>query len=436
MQAQEDAALRGWKRRFFTIWAGQAFSLLGSSLVQFALVWWLTQTTHSATVLATATLVAMLPGVVIGPFAGALVDRWNRKAVMLVADGCVALATAILIYLYVAGAMQVWHIYAIMFVRSVFGSFHWPAMQASTSLMVPKQQLSRVAGMNQTLFGVMNIVSPPLGALLIGILPLHGVMMIDVVTAALAMSCLAFVHIPQPVRNVSAGQGPAAVLIDVREGWRYMVRWRGMLALGVMATLINFLVNPAFVLMPILVTKHFGGGAMELGTLESAWGFGVVAGGLLLSVWGGFRRRMVTSLLGILGMGLGILVIGATPGSLFGMALAGMALAGLMNPICNGPLNAILQTVVAPEMQGRVMAVVGSMAGAMSPISMLIAGPVADAIGVQAWYIAGGLGCLVMALVALGMPSVMHLEENGHAAAGLAALQPEPVLAEAAIEQV
>lgn len=162
----EDPPFRRWKSRFFTIWFGQAFSLLGSMLVQFALVWWMTRTTGSATVLATATLAAILPGIVIGPFAGALVDRWSRKWVMIVADGSIALATGALIYLYSVGLMQVWHIYAIMFVRSVFGSFHWAAMQASTSLLVPSAELSRVAGMNQALYGGMNIISPPLGALL------------------------------------------------------------------------------------------------------------------------------------------------------------------------------------------------------------------------------------------------------------------------------
>ena len=161
-----------WAPRFFAIWTGQAFSLLGSMLVQFALVWWLTQTTGSATVLAMATLVAVLPGIVIGPFAGALVDRWNRRLIMIVADSLIALVTLWLIYLYATGRMQVWQVYVAMFLRAALGGFHWPAMQSSTSLMVPKEHLARVAGLNQTMMGVMNIISPPLGALLLSVLPL------------------------------------------------------------------------------------------------------------------------------------------------------------------------------------------------------------------------------------------------------------------------
>jgi DHA3 family macrolide efflux protein-like MFS transporter len=157
----------GWKLPFFTIWTGQAFSLLGSSLVGFALIWWMTETTGSATVLAIAAMLEILPRVFIGPLAGTLVDRWNRRMVMLIADSITALATAVLIYLVWAGTLQIWHIYLLMLVRSSAGSFHMPAMLSSTSLMVPKEQLTRVQGLNQLLQGLINIAAPIFGALLI-----------------------------------------------------------------------------------------------------------------------------------------------------------------------------------------------------------------------------------------------------------------------------
>jgi MFS family permease len=282
-----------WQVRFFTLWIGQAISLLGSMLVGFALVWWLTESTGSATVLATATLVCILPGILVGPFAGALVDRWNRRAVMIVADSIVALATVALAYLFFSGAVRTWHVYAIMFIRATAGGFHWPAMQASTSLMVPEKHLARVAGLNQTLHGAMNIVSPPLGALLLDGLPIQGILAIDVVTAAVAITILFFVHIPQPQsRPAAAGAAGRkfSLWADVRAGLRYVWGWPGLLAVLVMATVINFLFNPAFSLMPLLVTKHFGGQAIHLGWLQSAWGIGVVLGGLTLGVWDGRGR--------------------------------------------------------------------------------------------------------------------------------------------------
>jgi DHA3 family macrolide efflux protein-like MFS transporter len=183
-----------------------------------------------------------------------------------------------------------------------------------------------------------------------------------------------------------------------------------------MATVINFVLNPAMTLMPLLVTQYFGGGAFDLGWLESAWGFGMVVGGLILGVWGGFRRRVVTSLLGLIGMGLGILLVGLTPAALFGLAVGALFLAGFMNPMCNGPLLAIVQARVAPEMQGRVFTVMMSASGAISPIAMVIAGPVADRFGVRLWYVMGGVMCIVMAVVALFLPAIMRMEERPAAA--------------------
>jgi DHA3 family macrolide efflux protein-like MFS transporter len=406
-----------WAPRFFAIWTGQAFSLLGSMLVQFALVWWLTQTTGSATVLAMATLVAVLPGIVIGPFAGALVDRWNRRLIMIVADSLIALVTLWLIYLYATGRMQVWQVYVAMFLRAALGGFHWPAMQSSTSLMVPKEHLARVAGINQTMMGVMNIISPPLGALLLSVLPLGKVLAVDVVTAGLAVLPLLFVAIPQPERSTDAaipGAARASVWADLRAGLRYVAGWPGLLAILVMAMAINFVVNPAFSLMPILVTKYFGLGALQLGWLESVWGIGVVVGGLVLSVWGGFKRRVVTSLLGIIGMGIGTLIVGLSPVGAFTMALLGMLVAGFMNPIVNGPFMAVMQTAVAPDMQGRVFSLIQSASLAMMPLSLLIAGPIADKLGVRVWYVAGGLLCIVIGALAFAVPAIMHVEENGH----------------------
>ncbi|MEJ2734630.1 MAG: MFS transporter [Anaerolineae bacterium] len=404
-----------WQVPFFTIWTGQAFSLVGSRLVQFALVWWLTETTGSATVLATATLVAILPGVILGPFAGTLVDRWNRRRVMIIADGFVALVTAWLAYLFWTDSMSVWHVYAAMLARSVGGAFHWPAMQASTSLMVPRVHLSRVAGLNQTMQGALNVVAPPLGAILLSLLPLHAIMGIDLGTAAVAIVSLLLVAIPQPEGTAEAGAGQkVSVWDDFRAGLRYVWGWPGLMAVLVLAMIINFVVNPAFSLMPLLVTEHFGAGALQLGWLQSGWGIGMLLGGLILSVWGGFRRRVYTSLVGLVLEGVAILVIGLTPGDGFLFALGAIFVAGIMNPLINGPLMAILQATVEPEMQGRVFTLVSSLSSAMMPLSLAVAGPVADMIGVRQWYAIGGAIFALLGAVSFFVPAIVNLEKNGH----------------------
>ncbi len=428
--------MENWKSRFFTIWAGQAASLFGSSLVQFALVWWLTVTTGSATVLATATLAGMLPQILLSPFAGVVVDRASRRLVMLMADGLTALFTLLLAVLFATGQAQVWHVYAIMFIRSATGAFHFPAMQASTSLMVPEQHLSRVAGMNSTLQGLMSIAAPALGALLVSLLPMQHVMLIDVGTAAIATLPLLFIAIPQPKREGSAlGEGATkpSFMADLREGVRYVLAWRGLTIMLGMAMLVNFMLTPAGSLTPILVTKHFAGGAPQLALLDAMWGVGMIAGGLLLSVWGGFKRRIFTSLFGLMLLGISFAGVSVVPSGIFVAALVFFCLAGLANPITNGPIFAVMQATIAPDKQGRVMALIGALSTAVTPLSLLVAGPIADAFGVQVWYLVGGVTCLALGVAGFFIPALANIEAEMRRQAGPAteAAASQPVIAAA-----
>ncbi len=415
MQSASRNLPRNWASRFFTIWGGQAFSLLGSGLVQFALVWYLTRQTGSATVLAMATLAALLPQVLLGPFAGAMVDRLNRRAIMMVADGVIAAATLLLAYLFATHQAQIWHVYLIMMIRSLGNAFQFPAMQASTTLMVPENQLSRISGLNQTLNGLINIAAPPTGALLLEVLPLQGVLFIDIGTALLAILPLVFLSIPQPeVSSLDGGSIPSSYMQDVRTGLQYVTGWPGLLAILTMATIINFLLTPTNALIPLLITKHFGLGALEFGLMDSAWGFGAILGGILLSAWGGFKRKVATSMMGIIGIGLGITVVGLTPSHLYWLAVAGMAFCGIMNPITNGPLFALVQSSVRPDMQGRVMSLIMSAAAAMSPLSLMVAGPLSDTIGIRTWFWMGGMLCLLIGITAFFVPAIMNIENNHH----------------------
>lgn len=400
-----------WKKPFFLIWTGQAFSLLGSLLVQFALVWWLTRTTGSATVLAVATLVALLPEVFLGPFAGALVDRWNRRRVMIVADGAIALVTLGLAILFWQGAIQVWHIYVALFIRSLGSSFHWPAMQASTSLMVPDEQLARISGLNQALRGSMAIIAPPLGALLMDLLPIYGVLSVDILTALIAIIPLLIVSIPQPKAAVTQQVvTPKRLWQDIVEGGRFMATWPGAISLVMLASFLNFLLAPSSTLMPLLVKNYFNGTAWHLSAMEAAIGIGMVIGGLVLGAWGGFKKRIITSLCGVVGIGLGVFLTGLVSSNLFYFAVAATALTGFMSPIANGPLNAIMQSKVPPEMQGRVFTLIGSACAAMMPISMLVAAPIAEWLGVRAWFLIGGAVTILMGTAAFMNAKIMSIE--------------------------
>lgn len=404
---------QNWMKKFLPIWSAQLFSLLGSGLVQFALIWWITQQTGSAAYLAMATLVAVLPEVLLSPFAGALVDRLNRRYVMIAADALIALFTLSLAILFALGLVQVWHVFVVMFLRALGSVFHWPAMQASTSLMVPEKHLARVAGINQALRGSLNIVAPPLGALLMSVLKFYQVISVDVLTAIIAITPLLFIRIPQPVRaDAGIVLSPKVLLRDVAEGFRYMKNWKGLLYLTFLAAMLNFLLAPAGTLSPLMVTQHFKAGVWELSMIESSMGIGVVIGGLVLGVWGGFKSKIMTSLTGVVGLGLGVLVFGLAPANAFWMGIVGMVLLGFMNPIANGPLQAIMQSKVAPEMQGRVMGTTGALCSAMMPLSMVVVAPVAEFLGLRVWYWVGGGLTILIGLAALFIPSIMALDSS------------------------
>ncbi len=401
-----------WAAPFFIIWTGQQLSLVGSAAAQFALIWWLTRTTGSATVLTTATLVALLPTIVLGPIAGAYIDRWNRRVVMIVADSMIALVSLWLAYLFWRDAMQVWHVYVVMLLRSLGGSFHWPAMAASTSLMVPEKHLARVAGLNQAMNGVLSIVGAPLGALLMELLPLHGVMLVDWGTAALAVVPLFFVHIPQPQRQERAQQ--LSIWNAIGEGLRYVRGWPGLVVLIGSALIFKIVLTPASSLLPLLVSQHFRGNAAQLSMMEAVLGAGILIGGLVLSAWGGFRRRIFTTLGGIVIFSVCFAVLGLLPGHMFPIAVGDMFVIGLMLPMIDGPIMAIFQSNIAPEMQGRVFALLGSLFSLSSPIGLILAGPISDRLGLQVWYVAAGLLCGVIGLAGFFIPALVHIEENNN----------------------
>ena len=395
---------------FLVLWTGQSLSIIGSMAVQFALIWWLTQETGSAAVLAMAVLLGLLPTVALGPVIGVLVDRWDRKLVMLAADGLVALASLVLAFLYFSGGATTGIVFLILFLRGLAGAFHAPAMLASTSLMVPAEHLARIQGLNQILQGGITIVSAPLGALLLGLLPMTGVMLIDVGTALLAIVPLLFIRVPRPERAAAAAlEAASSIWSEMIAGARYLLERRGHMSLVVMAALINMCLVPAFSLLPLLVSGELGGNALQLGWITSALGIGTIAGGIALGVWGGTRRRILTVLPALVGLGIGVAALGLA--SAYAPALAAMIVVGLMVPIANGPIQAILQATIAADYQGRVFTLMGSLAGVTAPLGLLLAAPIAEVVGVRAWYLAAGLASIAMGIAGFFLPSLMRIEE-------------------------
>jgi len=398
-----------WQRNFFPLWIGQVLSLLGSRVVQFSLIWYMAQTTGSATALSLAALVGLVPEILLGPIAGAYVDRWDRQLVMIIADGAVALASWGLAYLFWIDAVEIWVIYIVLFIRSIGGSFHQSAEQASISLMVPESQLTRVNGLNQVVNGVLTIAGPALGAIILVLLPYYGVMLVDVATAILAISLLMVINVPLPDRDGSREEQPS-LWLDLREGMTYIIRWRGLMIIVGMAMVTHLLLTPAYTLLPLMVSDFFNGSAGQLGLLEGFLGLGMLAGGIIISLWGGFKRRIYTTMSGFIILGMGLLVLGLAPADLFVIALAGVLVIGLAVPLVDAPMMAILQASVDPKIQGRVFSLMGSLLGLAAPIGLILGGPVSDWLGLQTWFLLSGIICVIIGISLFFIPSVVQIE--------------------------
>lgn len=414
--SQTEQPQTNWLKNYLPMGIGQVLSMLGSALVQFALVWYITKETGSALSLLSATLTGTLPRVFLGPFAGALVDRWNRKLTMIVSDGVIALATIVLSVLFATNHIQLWHIYAMLFIRSVGGIFQGPAMTASIALMIPKAHYTRLAGITQAAEGIITIISPPLGALMMSLLPIQAVLGVDIITAALAiLLLLTMVKIPQPPNQLSnkVEISVKTVLRDVKEGFQAVVSWKGVLLLLICGTLINMTSAPAFSLLPLHVEKYFQKGPEGLALLYSALGVGSIIGGLILGVWGGFKRKVFTVVLGIMNMGIGLIVFGLLPQEGYRMAIVAIAYLGIMSAFANGPLNAIMQEKIPPEMQGRVFTLLSSLIQATVPIGLLIAAPIAELLGIQIWYITAGVVCLLVGFFGIFSKHLSTLDFQG-----------------------
>jgi DHA3 family macrolide efflux protein-like MFS transporter len=296
-----------------------------------------------------------------------------------------------------------------MLIRSTGAAFQWPAMQASTSMMVTKENLPRVAGLNQSLQGLVSIVAPPLGAVLLEMFPIEYVIAVDVLTAIMAVGPLMFIAVPQPDRKDLSARG---VLSDMREGFRWIWSKKALVHIMLISLSINMVTNPAFSLLPLLVTDYFNGGAIELAWIQSANGLGMILGGLALGVWGGFKSKSLTAFSAMTIAGVGILGFSQTPGTMLWLGIFFIFIFGFMNSVGNSSFMTVLQTIIPHEMQGRVFTLVMATSIAVAPLGLTIAGPVAEMLGVRSWFLVSGFVIVAGALFGLLSKEIRSLDRS------------------------
>ena len=401
-----------WKMRFCSIWTGQMLSSLGSAVARFALIWWVTKLTGSATVLALATSLTFVPKILISPFAGVIADRHSRRVIMIISDAFIALASLWLAYLFWKGSMQIWHVYVVMFARAIGNAFYRPASRASFTLLIPKKQYGRLEGLNLTRSGILEVVGPALGALAIAWFPLHSVMLLDVATAALAIGPLLVFAIPQPAVGSTSEGKRSSYMSDFMDGLRYVIGWRSLLIFVGVAAVVNFMLASASGLVPMLVYEGFAGDAGMLAWFESLFGIGLIGGGVLLSIWGGGRKRMLVVFGGIAGLGGMLLVPAWTPTSMWFVAVAGFGLLGALFAVTQGSISASLRELVDPAKQGRFYSLFTSLMTASVPLGLMVAGTVADRLGMRFWYALAGITLALAGTAGLLFPVLRRVEKE------------------------
>ena len=398
-----------WKRSYFTILSGEAVSLVTSGILQMVLIFYLTEKTGSALVLSLATFFGFLPQALLGPFIGVWVDRWNRKLVMIGADLFIALAGVALAILALNMEVPIWVVLGILFLRSVGAAFHTPAMSAVTPLLVPEDQLVKMTGYSSSIQSISFLVSPALGALLYARWSMAAIVGLDVVGAVIASLFVALIAIPKPPKSELTGQ--ASFFTDLKNGYTAIREDKGLFQMLWIGTLYMLVFMPINALFPLMSMGYFGGTTTHAAIAETAFSAGMLIGGLVLGVWGGFKRRILTLGLSVVLMGAGLTASGLLPKDGFIGFAALCVVMGFSAPF-HGVQTALFQERIAPECLGRVFSLSMSMMSLAMPIGLMLSGAFAEVIGVHNWFLISGVLVILISLTMMSMPAIRALDDK------------------------
>ncbi len=397
-----------WKLKFYTIWAGQAVSLITSAILQMAIIFYLTEKTGSAMVLSMASLVGFLPYAVFGPAIGVLVDRHDRKKIMIGADLIIATAGAVLAIVALYTELSVWMVMVVLFIRSIGTAFHSPALNAVTPLLVPEEQLTKCAGYSQSVQSISYIISPAAAALLYSAWKLNAIIAIDVLGAVIASITVAIVSIPKLGDQVQSLK--PNFLREMKEGIVALRQNKGLFALLLLGTLYTLVYMPINALFPLISMEYFNGTPVHISITEIAFASGMLVGGLLLGRLGKFEKRILLITGSFFIMGASLAVSGLLPPSRFVIFVACCAVMGLSVPFYSGVQTALFQEKIKPEYLGRVFSLTGSIMSFAMPIGLILSGFFADRIGVNHWFLLSGILIIGIAIVCPMITEVRKLD--------------------------
>ncbi|WP_324292795.1 MFS transporter [Trichococcus shcherbakoviae] len=387
-----------WQRQTALFLGSQTISLFGSSLVQYAIFWYLTLETQSGVIMTLSTIFGFLPTFFISPFAGVWADRYNRKRLIVLSDGITALSTLVLVLLFLAGQRSIWILLATSAIRAIGAGIQMPAVGAILPQIVPEKELTRINGLNGSIQAVVMLVSPMISGALYQFAPMEGIFMIDIVTAALAIAIMVFL-LKVPTHEKASQEQVSNYLQDMKLGFRYIQNHAFIKRLFLYFSLAFLMAAPVSFLSPLQVARSFGDDVWRLTAIEIAFSIGMIGGGLWIASWGGFKNRIHSIAFAIGAMGLCTFGMGVIPN--FWIYLFLMGLVGLVIPLLNAPSMTLLQEKVEEDFLGRVFGVQSMVASSMMPLGMLIFGPLADRMAIEILMAVSGVFLMVVAFFAI-----------------------------------
>ena len=382
-----------WKRNIILFLSSQAISFFGSALVQYAITWYITLETKSGIMMTISIICGFVPTFLISPFAGVWADRFDRKKLVILSDSLIALSTLVVVFLFFVCLGFCWLLFEVAVVWSLGAGIQMPAVSAMIPDIVPEDKLTKVNGTNGSIQSMVTLVSPVVSGALLSFAKMEYIFCIDVITALVAvMILLLFLEIP--VHKAAEGKQKMSYFGDMKEGLRYIDNHAFVKTSFAFCAIYFVLVAPLAFLTPLQVTRSFGDDVWRLTALEVSFSIGMMAGGLIIATWGGFRNKLHTMVLSNIVIALGTIALGIVPG--FTVYLLLMILAGLMMPIFNTPFTVLLQQKVEPEYMGRIFGVMNMLSSSIMPLAMILFGPLADFVKVELLLII--TGALMIAL--------------------------------------
>ncbi len=393
-----------WKQKFAVLWVGQALSILTSMLSQYALIWYLTDLTGSSTVLSLATMAALLPQGILSLFTGAFADRFDRRTIMIAADGAIGAISLVLALMAWRAPLTPGPILLVAALRSVGGAFHAPCLQAVTPLIAPPEALTRCAGWSQGIQTVSMLLSPALAAALYAAIPLHWIILLDTLGAVFAICGLLLARLPA-LKVGDAGR-KLRLWQDTREGFAVLRSHRWLWQLCLICALFSVAFMPVSALFPLMSMQYFGREAAAAALVETAFSVGMLAGSVLLGLWGGGKDKILTMTAAVLAMGGALAVTGVLPPSGFWWFAGLSLLMGVTCPFFNSVFMALIQEKVEAQYLGRVLGLSGAMMTLASPIGLGATALLAEHTGLTLWFLLAGVVTLLCGGLMLLFPAV------------------------------